>query len=280
MAAVIPSPLACLDYRVWLKDAYEARKQESAFFSYRFMALRLEIDAGQLVKILQGKLHLPERAVPKVVKLFSLDGREADYLQELVAFAKSRSRKETAESFNRLMDLKGLDARTLEDRHAAYYLDWRHTVVRSLIGIATFRGDYEALGRLCDPPLSEDEARRSVELLESLDLVARDEKGVWRLKSTHVVQGSSVPRQAVRKFQADVLQLAERALNEVPPEEREISTQTVAVSASDLPVLRGWVADFWRQVQLLAQGSLKPDRICHVGVMLFPAARIRRSRRS
>lgn len=273
MASVTPSPLVHLDYRTWLKDAYEARKQETAFFSYRFMAGRLEIDAGQLVKILQGKLHLHERVIPKVLKLFSLEGREADYFQELVTFTKARGRKETAESFNRLMDLKGLDARTMDDRHAAYYLDGRHTVVRSLIGITNFRDDFEALGRLCDPPLSAEEARISVELLESLGLVRCDEKCVWRLNEAHIVQGASVPRQAVRKFQADVLRLAERALEEVPPSDREISTQTIAIGAAEMPVLRGWVADFWRQVQLLAKTSAKPDRICHVGVLFFPVAR-------
>jgi len=82
----------------------------------------------------------------------------------------------------------------------------------------------------------------------------------------------------VRKFQADVLRLAERALEEVPPSEREISTQTIAVGASEMPVLRGWVADFWRQVQLLAKNSAKPDRICHVGVLFFPVARLTSSR--
>jgi len=276
---MIPSPVGYLDYRTWLKEAYEARKQESAFFSYRFMAARLEIDAGQLVKILQGKLHMPERGLPRVAKLFALDGRDADYFLELVAFTKARGRKDTAESFNRLMDLKGLDARTMEDRHAAYYLDSRHAVIRSLIGIVPFRGDYEALGRMCDPPFSPQAARESVELLESLKLVNRDEKGIWKLGETHVVQGSTVPVHAVRKFQSDVLQLAQRALDEVPPTDREISTQTIAVGAAELPVLRGWVADFWRQVQLLAQGSNSPDRICHVGVMMFPVARAKARRR-
>lgn len=275
MAGVIPSPLSYLDYRVWLKDAYEARKQDSGFFSYRFMAGRLEVDAGQLVKILQGKLHMPVRAIPRVVKLFALEGREADFLQELVVFTRSRGRKETAESFNRLMEIKGLDARSLEDHHASYYLDWRHAVVRALIGITTFRGDFEALGRMCDPPLTEEEAKTSVELLENLEMVRKDERGIWSLHDAHIVQGSGVPRQAVRKFQADVLQLAERALDAISPDEREISTQTVAIGATELAQLRDWTADFWRQVQMLAQNSHTPDRIYQIGLVAFPVARVR-----
>jgi uncharacterized protein (TIGR02147 family) len=275
MAGVIPSPLLYLDYRTWLKDAYEARKLESGIFSYRFMAGRLEVDAGQLVKILQGKLHMPVRAIPKVAKLFSLEGREADYFQELVVFTRSRGRKETAESFNRLMEIKGLDARSLEDRHASYYLEWRHTVVRALIGVTTFRGDFEALGRMCDPPLTEEQARSSVELLESLEMVRKDERGVWSLHDAHIVQGAGVPRQAVRKFQADVLQLAERALDAIAPEEREISTQTVAIGADELAQLKDWGADFWRQVQMLAQNSRSPDRVYQIGIVAFPVARVR-----
>lgn len=275
MAGVTPSPLSYLDYRTWLKDAYEARKQESGFFSYRFMAGRLEVDAGQLVKILQGKLHMPVRAIPKVAKLFSLEGREADFFQELVVFTRSRGRKETAESFNRLMEIKGLDARSLEDRHASYYLEWRHTVVRALIGVTTFRGDFEALGRMCDPPLTEEQARNSVELLESLEMIRKDDRGVWSLHDAHVTQGSSIPKQAVRKFQADVLQLAERALNAIVPEDREISTQTVAIGSAELAQLKDWSADFWRQVQMLAQNSRSPDRVYQIGLVAFPVARVR-----
>lgn len=275
MAGVTPSPLSYLDYRTWLKDAYEARKQESGFFSYRFMAGRLEVDAGQLVKILQGKLHMPVRAIPKVAKLFSLEGREADFFQELVVFTRSRGRKETAESFNRLMEIKGLDARSLEDRHASYYLEWRHTVVRALIGVTTFRGDFEALGRMCDPPLTEEQARNSVELLESLEMIRKDDRGVWSLHDAHVTQGSSIPKQAVRKFQADVLQLAERALDAIVPEDREISTQTVAIGSAELAQLKDWSADFWRQVQMLAQNSRSPDRVYQIGLVAFPVARVR-----
>lgn len=275
MVGVTPSPLSYLDYRTWLKDAYEARKQESGFFSYRFMAGRLEVDAGQLVKILQGKLHMPVRAIPKVAKLFSLEGREADFFQELVVFTRSRGRKETAESFNRLMEIKGLDARSLEDRHASYYLEWRHTVVRALIGVTTFRGDFEALGRMCDPPLTEEQARNSVELLESLEMIRKDDRGVWSLHDAHVTQGSSIPKQAVRKFQADVLQLAERALDAIVPEDREISTQTVAIGSAELAQLKDWSADFWRQVQMLAQNSRSPDRVYQIGLVAFPVARVR-----
>jgi uncharacterized protein (TIGR02147 family) len=270
---MIPSILGYLDYRSWLKDAYDSRKEETSFFSYRYMAGRLDIDAGWLVKIFQGKLQLPDRAVAGVQKLFGLQGREAEFFEELVAFSKARSRSETARSFNRLMDLKGLDARSTEDRHASFYLDWRHTVVRSLIGITSFRGDYEALGRMCDPAISAEEARQSVELLEGLDFIQRDEHNLWKLKDVHLTQGQSVPRQAVRKFQADTLRLAERALHEIHPDEREISTQTVALSHADLPLIRSWVADFWRQVQILTQNSPAPDQIYHLGMIFFPVGR-------
>ena len=113
-----------------------------------------------------------------------------------------------------------------------------------------------------------------MELLESLEMVRRDNRGIWSLHDAHIVQGSNVPRQAVRKFQADVLQLAERALDSIAPSEREISTQTIAIGPDELALLRDWTADFWRQIQMLAQNSRTPDRIYQVGLVAFPVAKV------
>lgn len=262
-----------LDYRAFLRDHYEARKEEAGFFSYRFMSQRLDIDPGQLVKILQGKLHLPPRSLQAMLRLCRLEGRDAEYFEELVKFSRARTREETNRSFERLSLLRGVEVATLDVQQAEFYRKWHHTVIRSLLGMGPFAGDAKALGKLCVPPVTPQEAAESVALLESLGLVVRDPEGVLILADAHISPDIQVPVDAVRTFQRDTLHLAERALDEIEKDEREISTITVALSKADIQAVRGWVGDLKRQIQNLASNSSDPDRVFHLNVQMFPVAR-------
>lgn len=270
--------LAYTDYRAFLRDFYENRKESNPIWSYRFIALRLEVDPGQLVKILQGKLHLPQRAIGSAIKLCGLEGREGAYFEELVRFSRARSAEESARSFERLSALRGVAPAIISGDQSEYYRAWHHTVVRALLGLAPFRGDWETLGSLCMPPLTADQARNSVELLERLGIAHRDEQGALRLADAHVTPGEGVPVEIVRQFQKDTIDLAKRALDTIPREEREISTITMALSESDIGLVQGWVRDLRRQVQSLAENTRDPDRVYHLNVQLFPVAKKARRR--
>lgn len=272
--------LEYMDYRAFLRDFYESRKQKSPVWSYRFMSSRLEVDSGQLVKILHGKLHLPQRAMAAAIRLCGLDGREAVYFEELVRFAKAHSESDSALSLERLLALRGVDSVAISRDQSDYYRSWYHTVVRALLGLAPFRGDWETLGALCTPAISAQQARESVELLERLGVVRRDEQDALRLAERHVTQGESVPRETIRQFQKDTIDLAKQALDTVPREEREISTITMALSEADISLVQGWIRDLRRHVQTLADSTLEPDRIFHLNVQLFPVTKKVRRRRA
>ena len=270
---------AYTDYRTFLRDLYENRKESNPIWSYRFMAQRLDVDAGQLVKILQGKLHLPQRAIGAAIRLCGLDGREAAYFEELVRFSRARSAEESSRSFERLNALKGVASATISADQAEYYRAWHHTVVCALLGLGPFRGDWETLGGLCMPPLSADQARGSVELLERLGIVERDAQGALRLAAAHVAPAEGVPVEAIRQFQKDTIDLAKLALDTIPRAEREISTITMALSESDIGLVQGWVRDLRRQIQSLAESTRDPDRVYHLNVQLFPVAKKARRRK-
>ncbi len=42
-----------LDYRIFLKDFYEKKKNENSFYSYRYMGNKVGVDPGNIVKIFQ-----------------------------------------------------------------------------------------------------------------------------------------------------------------------------------------------------------------------------------
>ncbi|MEN9355462.1 MAG: hypothetical protein RL318_2787, partial [Fibrobacterota bacterium] len=230
----MPDVLDYLDYRQYLREVYEWRKKRGdSFFSYRYMASRIGIDPGYLAKLIQGKVHLGESSIDPAIKLLHLDGKTAAYFRQLISFGKARSDRQIQEEFEKLMSLKGVGARTLDEDRFAFYQTWYHSAIRSLLGIRPFRGDFADLARRMSPPISEEQARESVELLERLELVRHTEDGDWELTERFVTTGDGWRSQAVRTFQGQTMELARESLERHVPEKRDISTVTVTLSHDD-----------------------------------------------
>jgi len=275
MAALVggqaPDLFSSADYRQFLRTYYEFRRAEQPGFSYRFMAARLEIDPGQLVRILQGRLHLPQRALAATLRLCKFTAREAAFFEELVRLGRSRNAEEADRSRDRLDAMRTVVPRELDGEEISFYAHWRHTVLRALASVAR-TADAGELGALCLPPQSAAEASGSVRLLETLGLLARDEHGSLAPAEPHVAPGRGVPGDVLRKWHAQALSLASESLDRCDPAQRDISTLTVALSSKDLPLVSGWISDLRRQVQARAGATRSPDRVLQVCVQLFPVA--------
>ena len=84
-----------------------------------------------------------------------------------------------------------------------------------------------------------------------------------------------MPSEVVRRFQGQYMRLAERALDEIPVDERDMSSLTVTLRWSDLPRVREKVSELRRQIQNIAQEGPEPEGVFQLNVQLFPVARVR-----
>jgi len=269
------SVFAFLDYRAFLQSYQESRKADKDWYSVRYMAGRIEMDPGQFVKVLQGKLHLPLVRIPAISKLCRFDGREEAYFETLVRLGRAKTRGEVQELTERLVTLRGVEVKGLEADQAEYFHNWHHAVVRSLAGILPFRGGFDAIGEMITPRVSGEKIRESVELLSRLGLLREDDKGFWRLAEPHVHPSDKMPAEVVRRFQGQNMRLAERSLEEIPVDERDISSLTVTLHWNDLPKVREKVSEMRRQIQNIAQECAEPDGVFQLNIQLFPVARVR-----
>ncbi len=269
------SVFSFIDYRAFLQSYQEARKADKDWYSVRYMAGKIEMDPGQFVKVLQGKLHMPLARLPAVSKLCRFDSREEAYFETLVRLGRAKTRGEIQELTERLVTLRGVEVKGLEADQADYFHNWHHAVVRSLAGIVPFRGGFDQVGEMISPRVSAERIKESVELLARLGLLREDEKGFWRLAEPHVHPGQKMPAEVVRRFQGQMMRLAERALEEVPVDERDISSLTVTLRWEDLPKVRERVSEMRRQIQNIAQECPEPDGVFQLNIQLFPVARVR-----
>lgn len=259
-----------LDYRVYLHDEQASRKEEDSSFTYRKLATLVGIDPGQLARILGGKSPLPFRFVPAIAEWTGMDRRASAYFEELLRLDKSRSQDERNRCQERLSALRGVAVSPVDAARSEYYARWYHSVIRALIGLGPFREDYAALGNMCVPPISAEEARQSIQILQQLGFVQRDAQRTLRPADPHLTAGEGVPPTVLRAFHAQVIALAQESLERIPSAERDISAVTASVDEKGLDLLREMARELRQRVQALAHATRTPDRVFQLNIQVFP----------
>lgn len=263
-----------LSYQAFMRDYYEARKSRNSFFSYRFMGKVLGVDPGFLVKVMQGKVPLPERAVPAVAKLCKLDGKEAEYLEALVRYGRAKDPEDVKARFDRLIALRGMETRPLEPTQYDYYKKWYHSAVRALLTFWDFAGDYRALAARVHPRISEQEARESVELLEKTGIIRKNAAGRYEVLGPPITTGEKWRSAAIRHYQQESVELALQSLLKDPKAVRDISTVTVAVRFSDLEEIRARIRELRQSlIHMLSDGG-EPDCVYQINFQAFPLTQV------
>jgi uncharacterized protein (TIGR02147 family) len=267
-----------LDYRHFLKDHFDAIRKKKPWFSYRLIAQKLKIDAGQLVKILQGQRHISERLIPVFTAFLGLQKRDKEYFSCLIRFNKAKTGSETKLYFDKLMELKDLALPQVEPDQDKFYRKWYHSVVRVLLAFHKFEGDYGKLGNLLSPAISAREARESVALLLELGFIEKKTDGSLSVSDHFITGGGNWRMLAVRHFQQQTIQLSERSLLNDPPEVRDISSLTISIPNEMLGEFREMLADFRKTVlRRVMEISEEPDNVYQLNLQLIPVAVVKNS---
>lgn len=268
----MPDLFAYLEYRDYLKDAYEARRKQQPFFSYRFIGNKVGMDSSYLTRLFQKKLHLGDDLVDRMASAFGLTGEALEYFQNLVAFNKARNEVQARVFHDRLAKLRGVGYQVVREDQSEYFSNWIHVALRSLLDYRPFDGDYDALGAELSPPVSGEDAKRAVFLLERLGMARRTEGG-YEILDQHLHSGDNWNTEAIKTFQKTTMELASRSLDTVPASDRDVSTMTMNIDASTLGALKVLVREFQENVAKLVENAPASDRVYHMNIQLFPLTR-------
>lgn len=166
-----------LDYRAYLKDAYEERKAESSFYSYRMMAESFGLFPSNIFRILHSEAHLPARCHSRALEFLGLSGRAAEYYLLLMTYARERSVRERNLILEKALTLRDVARRPLESQELEYFSKWWTAVLRALLETTGGRAVPSELAKLVIPPVQESDVKASLELLVELGLVKRASSG-------------------------------------------------------------------------------------------------------
>lgn len=263
-----------INYRHYLKAFYEAKKAANKAFSYQTFALCAGFTTkSYLIEIIAGRKSLSKNSIYKVAEAMGLKKKETEYFEALVLFNEAKAIKEREFYFDRIKTLAGkAKAKHIGVDQYRYFSQWYHPVIRELVTMGCFKGDFAQLAKQLKPSISQKQAKESVDLLLSLGLIKKSAGSTYKLSDANVTTGDEVTSLAILKYQQENLGLATQALDTVPVRERDISTLTAGISAECAGILKKEIQLFRKRLIQIIDDDKNPDRVVQINFQFFPVS--------
>lgn len=264
------------DYRAWLRDAWRSRSQK---LTHREFAKQAGFsNPGYLNDVIKGTRQLSPTALAKVIKVFGLEGNEAEFFTLLVEFSRARNPERKKELYAKVLFRRNRSSFTRVDpARSRYYQDYRYPLVRAAIEASRFRGDYASLAKFLDPPLAEAQVRKCVRDLCEWGLVIQHPNGQYKV-TDKLVEPASDQGELIRRLNRHWIQESALAIDRLGPDRRHISTILLNVSSQTAAEVRSKLERFREEVFQLIRADENPETVLQLSLALFPRTKVRESR--
>ncbi len=266
----MPSIYSYTEYSTYLKDWFQEAKELHPQVSFRYLARRTGIDAGYLLKVMQGLKHLSNEGVESILPELKLDSSGEKYFRTMVAFNKAKSNEEISSLFNRLCELRETYARVIDQKQYLYWSQWYYPAVRLSLMNFDFTGDFDELASRILPHISTDQAKEAIQVLLKLDLVEIDANGIYQVKDLQITTGDSWTSTAIKEFQIQTLELAKQSLRDQDKSLRSISTLSLAIPACEIETLKEMMDDFRKKISKWSIGIGYSDCVIQLDLAAYP----------
>jgi uncharacterized protein (TIGR02147 family) len=249
------------DFRLWLQSELTRRCKKNARYSLRAFAELLKMDASSVSQILSGKRKPSSKLVDKICSRLGANPLQKDF------YIKQASKKKSlikAEALN--FEIISLDA-------FAVISEWYHYAILVLVDTEGFKSDPAAIARSLG--ITVPEAQIALERLVRLGLL-KVHNGVHKRVSGFVTNFEpGMTSQALKSLQKQVISMALEAVDNVPQEDKDITSITMAIDPTKLPEARKRIARFRRELCAFLEDG-KRTRVYHLGLQLYPVSNLKK----
>ena len=274
----MPDLYSYIDYRKFLKDYYEEQKARDPKFSHRYFTMKVGFSSsGYFSDVLAGKKNLSGAFMLKFAKALKLGREEEEYFLNLVQFNQAKTLEEKNRHYEKMMTTGKVKVDIVDRGKHEYFSSWQYAAVREALHYLDFTGDYKTLGKSLDPPIAAKDAKKAIDVLASLGLIARSETGAWRPTSGNLKMGGTIDALGLSNYHKSTLELAVRALDAFPPEQRGFSTLTLPLTAEKIRKAKLAIKNLRMYLMALAENGTQADRVYQFNFQMFPVTRIEKA---
>ncbi|MBN1128570.1 MAG: TIGR02147 family protein [Chitinispirillaceae bacterium] len=269
------SVFSFIDYRKYLAALYQEKKKTTRYFSYRYFSNKAGIHSPSFFKqVVDGKRNLTRPLIEKFGNALKLTAKEAVYFRNLVLFNQAKTSGEKQEYYAVLRAMSGgVKESVLKADQYDYFANWYNPVIRELVCLHDFKGNYKKLAESLTPSISPADAKKSVRLLLRLNLVKRQADGRFRQRNPAVTADEAINSMAVRAFTKAMLDNSKKVLDTVDRTRRHISGLTIGISPETYDVIAAEIEAFKDRVKIIVSQDSENSRVYQMNLSLFPVSK-------
>jgi uncharacterized protein (TIGR02147 family) len=242
------------DYRSYLRDFYEFRKNSQRGYSYRNFSKVAGFTSPNILKlVIDGERNISNESTSKFIKALGLKGQMAEYFMTLVRMNQSKSDGDKEYFFGILQKLTPqAKRRDLKAENLKYVSHWLFPVLRELVSLPDFKNDPYWISRRLRGKATIGDIGQALQFLQKEGFVEKTEDGLLKPKDNMIFSDDEVKSLAIRSYHRQMLEQAKESLESVSIEEREFGALTCILPEESLEELKYKLKNFRRDLHTWA----------------------------
>lgn len=274
----LPSVLSYLDFRAFLTDWFNAKKQADPKYSYARFARDGGCSKAALANVIGGS-RLPRPAtLDAFAQAMSLNPTEHTYLGHLVDLAAAPTQAERHAVMERILASERFgQVRMLENESdeamARYFGAWWIPVIRELAVLPGFRDDPEWLAAQLCPPITPEQAKSALDTLFELEFLVRTDHGI-ETREVHFRTEPQAAQKAILNYYRKVLPELLTTFHNNHHDEQHLLAGTLLLDQSLIPEFKAELNALMAKLSTLSESVPREDgaRVYQVVLQLLPVS--------
>jgi uncharacterized protein (TIGR02147 family) len=262
------------DHLEYLRDWLAFKKASQSDFSLRTLAKQAGLAAGYLPMVLGGKRPLTGKALARLLPYLGLDASEQSFLEHLLVFGTSESQEARFAAHERMKRFGDYRKQNRPETEVSEYLThWYYVAIREMAALADFEADPLWIQRRLRFPVGLKEIKEALAFLLESGFLEKAADGSVRPPAKALDCTMRVFGVSLTKFHREALELAGKAIENTPAEQRNVQGHTFAIREENYAKANAIVENAIRQLVELTEAETRGDSIYHLEVALFPLTR-------
>ncbi|MBN1603057.1 MAG: TIGR02147 family protein [Chitinispirillaceae bacterium] len=266
-----------MDYREFLRDLIDTMKKENPAYSMRAFAAKLACNPGQFNRILKGERNLLPAHIVEIGTIAKFSKKEKRFFELLVSYNHAKKQSEREYFYDQMQQFRKANVKQVSSEQYLLYSHWYYLVIREMLTIVQCGDDGDEqcrrLSKLLEPSVSISEMQDALETMMHIGVLERKD-GRIAPAERFTASGGEVPQVIVNRFLLEFTDLARRALDVVPRNQRRFSTLTFSVSKTGYQKISERIDEFRREILGIIEEDLgELDRVYHLNFHLFPVSK-------
>lgn len=250
----------------YIKFEHELRRTRRQSYSMRAFARDLSVSPSSLNDFLKGRVGMSPSRIESIAEKLKWSEMRKEHFTDLVRAKFDKDPGVRRASFMKMKSRLKDSSYGLSVDSFKVISDWYHLVIRELCDVKDGMTISRVAEELSLSPLT---AGKAIRRLIKLDLLKETEKG---LKSTEFGShfGDEAPSEAIVEFHTQILELAQKAMREIPFEDRESHSLIFSVPKAKLPKMHAELKTAILQIANKYAHGANMDTIQALSLQVFP----------